>query len=164
MSSIWPTVSCHALTSSIDTRHRNISRILSEPSIKPIFSQHSCLDSLPRDFHALCRSTFNTLHEFMRLTIKGPIIGTFYDNYGPRYIVLVGSFLHVFGLMMTSISTQYYQFILAQGICSSIGISCLFYPRMSFAILRSKVTNPFSNECGQYLVLQKASLCHWHHC
>lgn len=38
-----------------------------------------------------------------------------YDNYGPRYLVLVGSFLHVFGLMMASLSTKYYQFLLSQG-------------------------------------------------
>ena len=30
----------------------------------------------------------------------GPIIGKLYDNYGPRYIHLTGSFLHVFGLMV----------------------------------------------------------------
>ena len=33
--------------------------------------------------------------------------------------------------MMTSISTEYYQFILAQGICSPIGASAIFYPAMS---------------------------------
>lgn len=33
--------------------------------------------------------------------------------------------------MMTSLSTQYYQFILAQGICSALGASAIFYPAMS---------------------------------
>ena len=61
----------------------------------------------------------------------GPFIGKAYDNYGPRYLLLIGTFLHVFGLMMASISTKYYQFILAQGICSPIGASMLFYPAMS---------------------------------
>ncbi|RFU36298.1 hypothetical protein B7463_g93, partial [Scytalidium lignicola] len=57
-----------------------------------------------------------------------PIIGKLYDNYGTRWLVLGGSFLHVFGLMMASISTQYYQLLLSQGICSSIGASALFLP------------------------------------
>ncbi|EMC95675.1 hypothetical protein BAUCODRAFT_131489 [Baudoinia panamericana UAMH 10762] len=61
----------------------------------------------------------------------GPIIGKLYDNYGPRWLLIVGTFLHVFGLMMTSLATEYYQFILAQGICSPIGASAIFYPAMS---------------------------------
>ncbi|KAK5119248.1 hypothetical protein LTR85_007862 [Meristemomyces frigidus] len=61
----------------------------------------------------------------------GPIIGKLYDNYGPRWLLLVGTFLHVFGLMMTSLASKYYQFILAQGICSPIGASMIFYPAMS---------------------------------
>lgn len=45
----------------------------------------------------------------------GPVIGKLYDNYGPRYLLLVGSFLEVFGIMMMSLCKEYYQFILAQG-------------------------------------------------
>ena len=61
----------------------------------------------------------------------GPVCGKIYDNYGPRYLLLGGSILHVFGLMMASISTEYYQFVLSQGICSPIGASAVFYPAMS---------------------------------
>lgn len=79
----------------------------------------------------------------------GPIWGKMYDNYGPRYLLIVGTFLHVFGLMMCSISTEYYQFLLSQGtnsgqnvkhttlsniitgVCSPIGASLVFYPAMS---------------------------------
>ncbi|MCJ1412412.1 hypothetical protein MMC19_006506 [Ptychographa xylographoides] len=71
-----------------------------------------------------------SLETFM-MFLGGPVFGKIYDNYGPRYLLLGGSFLHVFGLMMTSISTEYYQFILAQGICSPIGASAIFYPAMS---------------------------------
>ncbi|CZT01766.1 uncharacterized protein RCO7_01961 [Rhynchosporium graminicola] len=56
----------------------------------------------------------------------GPIFGKVFDNYGPRWLLLDGTFFHIFGLMMTSLSTEYNQFILAQGICSVLGASALF--------------------------------------
>lgn len=59
---------------------------------------------------------------------NGLWIGRVYDSYGPRYILITGTFLHVFGLMMASISQKYYQIILAQGICSPLGASMIFYP------------------------------------
>ncbi|KAK4694900.1 hypothetical protein P7C71_g2757, partial [Lecanoromycetidae sp. Uapishka_2] len=69
--------------------------------------------------------------EVFMMFAGGPIWGKVYDNYGPRYLLLAGSFLHVFGLMMASISKEYYQFLLSQGICSPIGASLIFYPAMS---------------------------------
>lgn len=61
----------------------------------------------------------------------GPFVGYWFDSYGPRHILLLGTFLHVFGLMMASLATEYYQIILAQGICSATGASMCFYPAMS---------------------------------
>ncbi|KAK1142186.1 hypothetical protein N8T08_008112 [Aspergillus melleus] len=65
------------------------------------------------------------------LFAAGIVIGRLFDNYGPKWLLLTGTFLHVFGLMMTSISSEYYQFILAQGICSPLGASFIFYPALS---------------------------------
>ncbi|ODH45626.1 hypothetical protein GX48_08291 [Paracoccidioides brasiliensis] len=62
-----------------------------------------------------------------------PICGKVFDNYGPRHLLLIGTFLHVFGLMMTSISTSYYQILLAQGICSPLGAGTIFYPCINSA-------------------------------
>ena len=45
--------------------------------------------------------------------------------------MLGGSVLHVFGLLMTSFSSEYYQFVLAQGICSALGAGALFYASMN---------------------------------
>jgi MFS family permease len=63
--------------------------------------------------------------------IWGPALGKLYDNYGPRWILLAGSFAHVFGIMMISLSTKYYQIFLAQSIVSASGASAIFYPAMN---------------------------------
>ncbi|KAF5664981.1 monocarboxylate transporter [Fusarium heterosporum] len=57
----------------------------------------------------------------------GPVVGKMTDELGPRIPILIGSFLHVFGIMMTSISKEYYQILLSQSFCSAIGCSFLFY-------------------------------------
>lgn len=57
----------------------------------------------------------------------GPFFGKAFDNSGPRQLLLSGTIFHVFGLMMTSLSDKYYQFLLAQGFCSAIGASAIFY-------------------------------------
>ncbi|KOC10502.1 monocarboxylate transporter [Aspergillus flavus AF70] len=61
----------------------------------------------------------------------GPIVGKLYDTFGARYLIIGGTFFHVFGLMMASISTQYYQLLLSQGICSAIGAAAIFQPALS---------------------------------
>ncbi|KIN03225.1 hypothetical protein OIDMADRAFT_102909 [Oidiodendron maius Zn] len=63
--------------------------------------------------------------------VMSPVIGRLYDSFGPRYVILGGSILHVFGLMMASISTKYYQLLLSQGVCSALGICAIFQPCMS---------------------------------
>ena len=72
--------------------------------------------------------TFNLTVLVFFMLFGGTFVGRLFDNYGPRYLILAGTFLHVFGLMMTSISTKYYQILLSQAICSSIGASMVFYP------------------------------------
>lgn len=71
-----------------------------------------------------------SLETFFMLA-TGPIAGFIFDNYGPTYLLIGGSFLHVFGLMMASISKEYYQFLLSQGVCSAIGASCIFTPAIA---------------------------------
>ncbi|EWY79893.1 hypothetical protein FOYG_16958 [Fusarium oxysporum NRRL 32931] len=61
----------------------------------------------------------------------GPIVGSLYDRFGHRWLILGGSLLHVFGIMMTSLSTEYYQILLAQGVCSALGVSAIFQPSLA---------------------------------
>ena len=64
--------------------------------------------------------------ELSLMLFGGVVFGHFFDTFGPRYVLLAGSLMHVFGLMMTSLSTKYYQFFLAQSVCSAIGVSAIF--------------------------------------
>ncbi|KAJ5682414.1 hypothetical protein N7462_005579, partial [Penicillium macrosclerotiorum] len=61
----------------------------------------------------------------------GPIVGRLYDIFGPSPVLIGGSFLHVFGLMMASIATKYYQLLLSQGVCSAMGVCAIFQPSMN---------------------------------
>ncbi|KKK22057.1 hypothetical protein AOCH_005620 [Aspergillus ochraceoroseus] len=79
-----------------------------------------------RDFPTSTITWITSLEIFM-MFFGGPVVGALFDNFGPRWILIIGSFFHVFGLMMTSISSEYYQFLLAQGICSPIGTSAIFH-------------------------------------
>ena len=44
-----------------------------------------------------------------------------------RSVLFAGSFLIVFGLFMTSLCTEYWQFILAQGLCVGLGSGALAF-------------------------------------
>ncbi|KAH6686659.1 riboflavin transporter MCH5 [Plectosphaerella plurivora] len=60
------------------------------------------------------------------MTFGGAVFGRLYDSYGPRPLIIGGTIVYVFGLMMTSLAHKYYQFILAQSIVASIGSSAVF--------------------------------------
>lgn len=59
--------------------------------------------------------------------ITGPLFDAGYFS----MMVPLGTFLLVFGLMMSSISTKYYQIMLAQGICVGLGTGFLFMPAVA---------------------------------
>lgn len=54
--------------------------------------------------------------------------GRLFDAGYLRHLLLTGTFLIVFGLMMTSLVKSYYQALLAQGICVGLGMGCLLIP------------------------------------
>lgn len=67
------------------------------------------------------------------LMLIGVITGPLFDAGYFHLLLVTGSFMIPFGLMMTSLATEYWQFMLAQGICIGLGSGCLFVP--SVAIL-----------------------------
>jgi MFS family permease len=89
-----------------------------------VFQSYYQLNQL-RDYSPSTIAWIASLEIFVMFA-PGPIVGWVYDNYGPKYILLFGTVFHVLGLMMTSLCTEYWQFILAQGICSPLGLNCIF--------------------------------------
>ncbi|KAI0180670.1 major facilitator superfamily domain-containing protein [Hypoxylon sp. FL1284] len=61
------------------------------------------------------------------LSVAAPFAGWVFDNHGPNLLIIVGSFLLVFGLMMLSLSTEYYQIFLSQAVCCGIGMGLIFH-------------------------------------
>lgn len=62
------------------------------------------------------------------LLIVGLVTGPLYDAGYFRILLCSGSFLIVFGQMMTSLCHEYYQALLAQGFCIGIGVGLIFIP------------------------------------
>lgn len=62
------------------------------------------------------------------LLVLGLLTGPLYDAGYFHVLLPAGSFLIVFGQMMLSISHEYYQVLLAQGICVGIGAGLIFIP------------------------------------
>lgn len=73
------------------------------------------MDSVARSLHDVCRGT-SIAYSMMRRSMiyawwsgrwltfgQGPLWGKIFDRYGPRYLLLAGTILHVFGLMMASL-------------------------------------------------------------
>ncbi|GFF57491.1 riboflavin transporter MCH5 [Aspergillus udagawae] len=59
--------------------------------------------------------------------VSGPLL----DAFGPRLLLYVGSFGTVFSVMMTSLCTKFYEFILAQGILLGMSLALLVCPMLA---------------------------------
>lgn len=77
------------------------------------------------------------------MLFTSPVAGKLFDSYGPRVPIAIGSVLHVFGLMMASLSSKYYQLMLSQSVVSGIGSSLIFTPAMTAVSFK---TIPAENE------------------
>lgn len=63
--------------------------------------------------------------------VVGFATGPLYDRGHLRALLIVGSFLIVFGHMMLSISSTFWQALLSQGFCVGLGAGCLFIPAVA---------------------------------
>ncbi|EPQ28647.1 uncharacterized protein PFL1_03950 [Pseudozyma flocculosa PF-1] len=67
------------------------------------------------------------------LLIVGPFSGPLFDLGYVKTLTVGGTVLIVVGMMTTSVATYYYQVLLAQGICTGLGMGAIFIP--SIAVL-----------------------------
>ncbi|KAK4925405.1 hypothetical protein LTR28_012260, partial [Elasticomyces elasticus] len=69
------------------------------------------------------------------LVLVGVIAGPLFDV--GYYVILVyaGSFLLVFGIMMLSLSTTYWEVFLSQGLCMGLGSGLLYIPSLALVAL-----------------------------
>lgn len=65
------------------------------------------------------------------ITAVGVFTGPLFDRGYIRSLLLVGSFMVVFGMMMLSLSSSYYQIVLAQGVCVGIGSGLVYVPSLA---------------------------------
>jgi hypothetical protein len=77
-------------------------------------------------------SWIGSIDAFLLLS-AGVITGPLLDLGYFRVLVTVGSVLVVLGIMMTSLSTEYWQVMLSQGVCFGLGCGCLYVPSLSVA-------------------------------
>ncbi|GMK59453.1 hypothetical protein CspeluHIS016_0800590 [Cutaneotrichosporon spelunceum] len=61
----------------------------------------------------------------------GCISGPLFDSGYLKHLLVAGGGLYVLGLMMASISNEYYQILLAHGICVGIGMGTMFSPSVA---------------------------------
>ena len=86
--------------------------------------------TLLRTYDASTIAWIGTIQAFL-LPFVGVITGPIFDQGYLRTLLLSGSLLMVFGLMMLSLSTQYYQIVLSQSICVGLGSGMIFTPAMA---------------------------------
>ncbi|KAJ9357879.1 hypothetical protein DTO027B9_2806 [Paecilomyces variotii] len=65
------------------------------------------------------------------LMLIGVITGPLFDAGYLKALLTCGTLALSFGLMMTSISTQYWHLMLAQGVCVGLAAGCLFVPSVA---------------------------------
>ncbi|KAJ5093147.1 hypothetical protein N7456_009008 [Penicillium angulare] len=94
-----------------------------------VFQSYYEVTLLP-GYSASSISWIGTVQGFL-LFVVGVVVGPAFDKGYLKTLIALGTFLVVFGLMMTSLATEYYQVFLAHGVAVGIGCACLFLPSVA---------------------------------
>ncbi|KAL5341408.1 major facilitator superfamily domain-containing protein [Aspergillus crustosus] len=76
--------------------------------------------------------------------VSGPLVDLGYL----RPLIVSGSFLVVLGMMMTSLATEYYQVLLAQGFCVGIGGGIAYIPALVVISMNFTTKRPIAIGCA----------------
>ena len=90
-------------------------------------------------------SWIGSIQPFLLMAVSA-ISGPIYDAGYSRTLVFSGSCFVVFGTFMLSICKEYWQVLLAQGICTGLGAGLLFVP--SVAIISTYFTTKLATAVG----------------
>jgi hypothetical protein len=64
------------------------------------------------------------------------VTGPIFDRGYIRELLLTGTIITVLGVMMLSLAHEYYQILLAQGVCVGVGSAILYVPSISLVASR----------------------------
>ena len=81
-------------------------------------------DSLLKTSTPSAISWIGSIQLFLTMLV-GVFAGWFLDSGHLHLLLILGTFFEVFGMFMTSLSTTYWQVLLAQGICTGLGSGLL---------------------------------------
>lgn len=84
-------------------------------------------DDLLKSSNASDISWIGTVQAFLLVALS-VIVGPIFDRGYSRTLIIVGTFFTVFGTMMQSLGTTYYQIFLAQGLTVGLGTGFIFLP------------------------------------
>lgn len=68
--------------------------------------------------------------------VGGIVTGPIFDRGYIRELLLAGTLITTLGVMILSLSHEYYQILLSQGICVGIGSAILYVPSISLVASR----------------------------
>lgn len=74
----------------------------------------------------------------------GVVTGPIFDRGYIRELLITGTVVTVLGVMMLSLAREYYQILLAQGLCVGIGSAILYVPSISLVASRFQRYRPLA--------------------
>ncbi|KAG1771110.1 MFS general substrate transporter [Suillus placidus] len=70
------------------------------------------------------------------MMFSGGFIGRLFDAYGPTPLLASGTLIYTLSLMMTSLATRYYEFMIAQGFLLGLGAGLVYNPCIAASTAR----------------------------